>query len=140
MGAMDGNLRGEAGRNLEPPTLQPVFLQPATQGGRHAGAFRRSHPGWTALGRPPQRLAGRPSPDLRAGPFLPGDRPGRRVCDRAQGLLLGVFSFAAFFLLPAIGLSRFGIGLTFLIATGTVLVIQGLTLRAIRGKGAGTSA
>jgi hypothetical protein len=57
-----------------------------------------------------------------------------------RGLLLGLFSFAAFFLLLAIGLSRFGIGLTFLIASGTVLVIQGLTLRAIRGKGAGTSA
>jgi hypothetical protein len=65
---------------------------------------------------------------------------GRAATNVLRGLLLGLFSFAAFFLLLAIGLSRFGIGLTFLIATGTALVIQGLTLWAIRGKGTGTSA
>ncbi len=54
-----------------------------------------------------------------------------------RGLLLGLFSFAAFFLLLAIGLSRIGIGLAFLVSTGTALVIQGLTLRAVRRGSAG---
>jgi hypothetical protein len=49
-----------------------------------------------------------------------------------NGLLLGLFSFGAFFLLVAVGLSRFGIGLTFLLATVAALAIQGLTLRAAR--------
>jgi drug/metabolite transporter (DMT)-like permease len=49
-----------------------------------------------------------------------------------RGLLLGLFSFGAFFFILAIGLSRIGIGLTFLLATATALVIQGLTLRAVR--------
>jgi hypothetical protein len=52
-----------------------------------------------------------------------------------RGLLLGLFSFAAFFLVLASGLDRFGIGLTFLVATATALLIQGLTLRAIRPAG-----
>jgi hypothetical protein len=52
-----------------------------------------------------------------------------------RGLLLGLFSFAAFFLVLAIGLSRLGIALAFLLATITALVIQGLTLRAVRGAG-----
>jgi len=52
-----------------------------------------------------------------------------------RGLLLGLFSFAAFFLVLAIGLSGFSIGLAFLVATGTALLIQGLTLRAVRGAG-----
>ena len=52
-----------------------------------------------------------------------------------KGLLLGLFSFGAFFLLLAVGLGRFGIGLTFLLATLTALAIQGLTLRAIRCSG-----
>jgi drug/metabolite transporter (DMT)-like permease len=52
-----------------------------------------------------------------------------------RGLLLGLFSFAAFFLVLAIGLSRLGIALAFLLATTTALVIQGLTLRAVRGAG-----
>jgi hypothetical protein len=51
------------------------------------------------------------------------------------GLLLGLFSFAAFFVLLALGLNRIGIGLSFVLATATALVIQGLTLRAIRGAG-----
>jgi hypothetical protein len=34
--------------------------------------------------------------------------------------------------LLAVGLSRFGIGLAFLLAIGAALVIQGSTLRAIR--------
>jgi hypothetical protein len=52
-----------------------------------------------------------------------------------KGLLLGLFAFGAFFLLLAIGLSRLGIGLAFLIATVTALTIQGLTLRAARTTG-----
>jgi drug/metabolite transporter (DMT)-like permease len=50
-----------------------------------------------------------------------------------RGLLLGLFSFGAFFLLLAIGLSRIGISLAFALATTTALIIQGLTLRAVRG-------
>jgi hypothetical protein len=49
-----------------------------------------------------------------------------------RGLLLGLFSFGAFFLLLASGLSRWGIGLGLLVATATALLIQGLTLRAVR--------
>ena len=52
-----------------------------------------------------------------------------------RGLLLGLFSFGAFFLLLAVGLNRFGIGPSFLVATMTALAIQGLTLRAVRGTG-----
>ena len=55
-----------------------------------------------------------------------------------RGLLLGLFSFGAFFLLLAIGLSRVGIGLAFLVATATLLLIQGLTLRALRSRGGRT--
>ncbi len=49
-----------------------------------------------------------------------------------RGLLLGLFSFGAFFLVLAIGLGRIGIGLAFVLATATALLIQGLTLRAVR--------
>lgn len=52
-----------------------------------------------------------------------------------RGLLLGLFSFGAFFLLLAVGLTRFGIGPSFLVATATALAIQGLTLRAARSTG-----
>ena len=52
-----------------------------------------------------------------------------------RGLLLGLFSFGAFFLVLAVGLNRFGIGLSFLVATVTALAIQGLTLRAVRSTG-----
>jgi hypothetical protein len=55
-----------------------------------------------------------------------------------RGLLLGLFSFGAFFLVLALALNRFGIALAFLIATGTALTIQGLTFRAIRTPGDGT--
>jgi hypothetical protein len=51
-----------------------------------------------------------------------------------KGLLLGLFSFGAFFLVIALVLSRFGIGLTFLLAVVTALAIQGLTLRAARSS------
>ena len=56
-----------------------------------------------------------------------------------RGLLLGLFSFAAFFLLLAVGLDRLGIGLAFLLATPIPLLIQGLTLRAARRSGEGRS-
>ena len=52
-----------------------------------------------------------------------------------RGLLLGLFSFGAFFLLLAVGLNRLGIAPSFLVATGTALAIQGLTLRAVRSAG-----
>jgi len=49
-----------------------------------------------------------------------------------KGLLLGLFAFGAFFFVLAVGLNRFGSGLAFLLATATALLIQGLTLRAVR--------
>jgi len=52
-----------------------------------------------------------------------------------RGLLLGLFAFGTFFLLLAIGLSRLGVGLAFLVATVTGLTIQGLTLRAAWSTG-----
>ena len=52
--------------------------------------------------------------------------------DVLKGLLLGLFAFGAFFLLLAVALTRFGIGLAFLLATVTAVAIQGLTLRAVR--------
>ena len=52
-----------------------------------------------------------------------------------KGLLLGLFSFGAFFLLLALGLSRLGTGLAFLLATAAAVLIQGLTLRAVRNPG-----
>lgn len=55
--------------------------------------------------------------------------------DVLRGLLLGLFSFAAFFVVLAAGLLRLGIGTAFLVATVAALLIQGLTLRAIRGGG-----
>jgi len=51
------------------------------------------------------------------------------------GLLLGLFAFGVFFLLLAVGLNRFGVGLSFLVATVATLTIQGLTLRAARRTG-----
>jgi len=62
-------------------------------------------------------------------------RCGDAAVNVLRGLLLGLFSFAAFFVLLALGLNRIGIGLSFVLATATALVIQGLTLRAIRGAG-----
>lgn len=56
-----------------------------------------------------------------------------------RGLLLGLFSFGAFFLLLAVGLDRLGIGLAFLLATAIALLIQGVTLRAARRSGQGRS-
>jgi len=55
-----------------------------------------------------------------------------------KGLLLGLFAFGAFFFMLAVGLSRFGIALAFLLATVSALAIQGLTLKAVRSGGAGT--
>jgi hypothetical protein len=52
-----------------------------------------------------------------------------------RGLLLGLLSFGAFFLVIALVLSRFGIGLTFPLAAVTALAIQGLTLRTVRSSG-----
>ena len=52
-----------------------------------------------------------------------------------RGLLLGLFAFGTFFLLLAIGLSRLGVGLAFVVATVTGLTIQGLTLRAAWSTG-----
>ena len=63
------------------------------------------------------------------------DRERDAAVNVLRGLLLGLFSFAAFFVLLALGLNRIGIGLSFVLATATALVIQGLTLRAIRGAG-----
>lgn len=52
--------------------------------------------------------------------------------DVLTGLLFGLFSFGAFFVVIASGLSRWGIGLTFLVAVLVALLIQALTLRATR--------
>jgi drug/metabolite transporter (DMT)-like permease len=52
-----------------------------------------------------------------------------------KGLLLGLFSFGAFFLVLAVGLSHLGTGLIFLLATVSALAIQGLTLKAVRSGG-----
>jgi hypothetical protein len=52
--------------------------------------------------------------------------------DVLTGLLFGLFAFGAFFLVLAIGLSRWGVGLAFLVAILVALLIQGLTLRALR--------
>ena len=60
---------------------------------------------------------------------------GDAASDVLRGLLLGLFSFGAFFLVLAVGLNRFGIGPSFLVATVTALAIQGLTLRAVRSTG-----
>jgi len=48
-----------------------------------------------------------------------------------KGLLLGLFSFGAFFLVLATGLSRWGVGLAVVVAILVGLMIQGLTLRAV---------
>jgi hypothetical protein len=57
---------------------------------------------------------------------------GAAANDVLTGLLLGLFSFGAFFVVIASGLSRWGIGPAFLAAIVVALVIQGLTLRATR--------
>jgi hypothetical protein len=49
-----------------------------------------------------------------------------------KGLLLGLFSFAAFFTLLAVELSRLGIGLAFLLATAAALTVQGASLMPLR--------
>ncbi len=49
-----------------------------------------------------------------------------------RGLLLGLFAFAAFFLVLALGLNRLGIGLSFALATLIALLVQASTLRAVR--------
>jgi hypothetical protein len=49
-----------------------------------------------------------------------------------RGLLLGLFSFAAFFTLLAVELSRLGIGLAFLLATAAALTVQGASLMILR--------
>src|SRR2546426_11117601 len=49
-----------------------------------------------------------------------------------RGLLLGLFAFASFFLVLALGLDRLGIGLSFALATLLVLLVQASTLRAMR--------
>jgi len=52
-----------------------------------------------------------------------------------KGLLFGLFAFGSFFVLLAVGLTRLGTGPAFLLATAAALLIQGLTLRAIRSPG-----
>jgi hypothetical protein len=56
-----------------------------------------------------------------------------------KGLLVGLFAFAAFFLVLALGLDRIGTGPAFLWAVTTAIVVQGLTLAAagIRRAGGG---
>jgi hypothetical protein len=49
-----------------------------------------------------------------------------------KGLLLGLFSFAAFFTLLAVELSRLGIGLAFLLAIAAALTVQGASLMILR--------
>src|SRR5437868_12508499 len=49
-----------------------------------------------------------------------------------QGLLLGLFAFASFFLVLALGLDRLGIGLSFGFATLVALLVQASTLKAVR--------
>jgi hypothetical protein len=56
---------------------------------------------------------------------------GAAAGDVLTGLLFGLFSFGAFFLVLAIGLSRWGVALAFLAAILAALLIQGLTLRAL---------
>ena len=57
---------------------------------------------------------------------------GSAANDVLTGLLFGLLSFGAFFVVIAGGLSRLGIGAAFLGATVVALLIQGLTLRATR--------
>src|SRR6184192_80584 len=49
-----------------------------------------------------------------------------------RGLLLGLFAFASFFLVLALGLDRLGIGLSFALATLLALSVQGATLVTVR--------
>ena len=49
-----------------------------------------------------------------------------------RGLLLGLFAFASFFLVLALGLDRFGIGASFALATLIALLVQASTLRVVR--------
>jgi hypothetical protein len=56
---------------------------------------------------------------------------GAAANDVLTGLLFGLFSFGAFFLVLATGLNRWGIGVAFLVAILAALLIQGLTLRAL---------
>ena len=57
---------------------------------------------------------------------------GAAVSNVLTGLLFGLFSFGAFFLIITSSLSRSGIGPAFLAAIVVAVVIQGLTLRATR--------
>jgi hypothetical protein len=57
---------------------------------------------------------------------------GAAASNVLTGLLFGLFSFGAFFLVIASGLSRWGIGPAFLAAIAVAVVIEGLTLRATR--------
>lgn len=57
---------------------------------------------------------------------------GAAATDVLIGLLYGLFSFGAFFLVLASGLSRWGLWPSLLVAILVALVIQGLTLRALR--------
>src|SRR5213596_1970759 len=52
-----------------------------------------------------------------------------------RGLLLGLFAFASFFVVLALGLDRLGIGLSFALATLVALLVQGSTLRMVRTFG-----
>ena len=49
-----------------------------------------------------------------------------------RGLLLGLFAFASFFLVLALGLDRLGIGLSFALATLLALSVQGATFVTVR--------
>src|SRR5207247_765899 len=51
-----------------------------------------------------------------------------------RGLLLGLFAFASFFLVLALGLDRFGIGASFALATLIALLMQASTLRVVRAR------
>jgi hypothetical protein len=49
-----------------------------------------------------------------------------------RGLLTGLFGFAAFFAVVAIALVALGPILAFALATATIFVVQGLSLRTLR--------
>ena len=56
---------------------------------------------------------------------------GAAANDVLTGLLFGLFSFGAFFLVLAAGLSRWGIGMAFMAAILVALLLQGVTLWAL---------
>ena len=57
----------------------------------------------------------------------------QQAADVMRGLLTGLFGFAAFFAVVAIGLVPLGPILAFALATATIFVVQGLSLRTLRG-------